>query len=29
LWATLGPIVLVVGLVLIAMAIVRRRRRTR
>ncbi|MEO7016154.1 MAG: hypothetical protein ABI130_08400 [Leifsonia sp.] len=29
LWATLGPIVLVVGLVLIAIAIVRRRRRTR
>jgi len=27
LWATVGPIVLVIGLVLIAVAIVRRRRR--
>ncbi|GAA1760043.1 cytochrome c-type biogenesis protein CcmH [Agromyces humatus] len=28
LWATIGPIVLLVGLVLIGIAIVRRRRRT-
>ena len=29
LWATMGPIVLLIGLVLIAIAVVRRRRRTR